>query len=411
MSMSEPEPQHGLIAHMFRRGGRYLILDMALNIVIPYALISGVSSVIFAVLDRSAGWALFSLVGFFGSVAGLLLSRTITLEARRRIQPIIGSVTELPARSSVLYLRSFKIDEEFANLHPFFKEDTWRTFGRLIGVGNRYKIESTIEEEFFHYFSRFGRFVAVGNPGELYPRLGASRFYLRKDDWKPDVRRLMRRARLVIFVAGLGKTESAEGVIWEFAEAVRILPPSRVILLVCTPSSAYNRFRGAVATEFARRRGRSSAELPHEPRLPKCPSFQGSRPTWSPPLYGIIRFDDNWTSEFVLFDQAQKPRPAHRIRRRAAVRAEIDNLMRRVDARLYGNVIHPSRWVHTSTYGAIFVAVGFYSVHLVLSSTNGTAVERVLNLLLVTLPILGGIRSFVSGQRYVELCNGKIVDP
>ncbi|MEJ8653583.1 hypothetical protein WKI65_37450 [Streptomyces sp. MS1.AVA.3] len=73
---------------------------------------------------------------------------------------------------------------------------------------------------------RFGRVVAVGQPGERLPLPGADRFYLPLDDWQPVVSDLIGRARLVILIAGTGP-----GTLWELTEAARLLRPEQLLLL------------------------------------------------------------------------------------------------------------------------------------------------------------------------------------
>jgi hypothetical protein len=84
--------------------------------------------------------------------------------------------------------------------------------------------------------------------------------------------------------------------------------------------------------------------------------------------------------------------------------------MMRVDERLPGKVVHPSRWAHALVYCTPIIAVGAFSAYQMLSAADSTGIERVLNTLLVTLPLLGAMRSIVSGQRYVELSSVRVAN-
>ena len=85
--------------------------------------------------------------------------------------------------------------------------------------------------------------VTVGRPDEASPAVGAVRMYLPRDDWQAPVRELMRRARPVVVVLGDGP-----GVLWELNEAMRILPPERLVLVVPMDDEEYEQFRETTAT-------------------------------------------------------------------------------------------------------------------------------------------------------------------
>jgi hypothetical protein len=261
--MSEEEPSSGLVRYIFRRGGKDFALDFLLVIGTGFGLISGIGAAVIAVTDSSWEWALFSLV-VISSVQCARARRVVHIAALQCITPILRSASDLSTMSFVLYLRSFGIDSELAATCPLVGKGNWYLPERLFGIDNTERSLSTKEQEAVRLVSRFGRTIAVGHPGESLPPLGADRLYLAKADWKSDVRDLMPRTRLVLLVAGIASdTESAAGTLWEFTEAVRVLPPSRVLLLICTGPEAYYRFRDAAATELAKRDGEHYSEVPN----------------------------------------------------------------------------------------------------------------------------------------------------
>ncbi|MEY9961753.1 transferase [Streptacidiphilus sp. MAP5-3] len=114
-------------------------------------------------------------------------------------------------RRPVLYLRSFKpADEDMAEVDDVV----------AVNIHSR-------EEQLAASLSAFGPVIAVGDPEESLPRLGAARFYLPTDDWKPAVRQLMDLSQLIVLHLGLG-----DGLWWEVEQARSTQPPRKLILLV-----------------------------------------------------------------------------------------------------------------------------------------------------------------------------------
>src|SRR6185295_6816763 len=70
-----------------------------------------------------------------------------------------------------------------------------------------------------------GPFVAVGNPTEELPVLGAARVYATDEAWQMTVDELTARAGVVLLQAG-----ESEGVAWEVHHVVNLDAPERLIL-------------------------------------------------------------------------------------------------------------------------------------------------------------------------------------
>jgi hypothetical protein len=127
-------------------------------------------------------------------------------EARRRgARPIAAEQIGSLERPPVLYLRSFEDDPRAA---------------RIKGV-------LTEEEHLGKVLSQIGPFMAIGRPGEPLPAVGASRVYVGDANWQSMVEGLLRRARLVVI-----RTGQTTGLEWEVEQAVRLLTPERLVLLV-----------------------------------------------------------------------------------------------------------------------------------------------------------------------------------
>jgi len=163
------------------------------------------------------GWALVwvSVVCIPICLVAMLLRKNVSAKFRLQVRryearlatPALPATAQAIAPQSppVLYLRSFDDDRRGAQLRGGLTE----------------------EEHLGHVLGQIGPFVAVGRPGEPLPEAGASRFYLADADWQVTVRNLMQTARLVVI-----RTGRTQGLGWEVKEAVRLLAPERLILLV-----------------------------------------------------------------------------------------------------------------------------------------------------------------------------------
>ncbi|MGW2150508.1 hypothetical protein ACWCOT_39800 [Nonomuraea bangladeshensis] len=221
----------------------------------------------------------------------LLLGASIVLleRGRRHRHRIIPSFEELAGERYLLYLRPFAID--LAMALPPDEAPGWHT-------RSPFELPGTHEQFVIRQFRGLGRIVAIGQPGERLPQLGAERGYLPVGNWQDTVSRLIQGAHAVIMTAAPGP-----GTLWEFTEALRTTTPSRLLLLVYY-DELYHPFREGAAQEYATR---SSAEpdvswppLPHLPDIPPpAPHAKGLR--WDFPLQGILSFDDEWRPRFTRF--------------------------------------------------------------------------------------------------------------
>lgn len=91
---------------------------------------------------------------------------------------------------------------------------------------------------------------------------------------------LIAGAHVVMLSAGPGP-----GTVWEFVEALRLLPPERLVLLAYGAGD-HDRFRTAVAAEYARRSGTEpgAPDTGCWPPLPALPDYppptRPERPLW-----------------------------------------------------------------------------------------------------------------------------------
>ncbi|MFE0172354.1 hypothetical protein ACFWZ2_08550 [Streptomyces sp. NPDC059002] len=232
------------------------------------------------------GWLLFQLG-----------TRQLVRGKRHLVETIV-SFDQLVGVRYVLYLRPFVLDPVMAR--PPLPDRGWyrRSPWELPGL--------TQEEFLVQQFAGLGRMVAIGRPGEALPLLGAQRGYLPPDDWQTTVGELLGGAHVVMLSAAPGP-----GTVWEFIEALRIVDPARLVLLVCCAPAEYDAFRRAVVaayTERAAHRNRNGSGevdgrvLP----LPDLPPFltPDRRPgrQWNFQFKGVVVFDGDWRARFLAFD-------------------------------------------------------------------------------------------------------------
>jgi hypothetical protein len=171
-------------------------------------------------------------------------------------------------RLPVVYLRSFKDDGKAAApiVDPYFPASP---------------VFFTEEEYLVDALNDFGPCVAIGQPGEKLPDLGAARMYLDDDEWQDKVRELLVSSRLVVLRAGY-----TQNFFWEVEQSIKIATPQKIIMLI--PNIIYDRFRIRANQYF-------SKPLPEEIGNTNGNTRIGS-------LYGYIYFDEDWTSHFIKFE-------------------------------------------------------------------------------------------------------------
>jgi TM2 domain-containing membrane protein YozV len=152
-------------------------------------------------------------------------------------------VIQQDKRPPVVYIRSFKDD---GKLLP----GGWRA--RWFSVVN-WTTAVSVEQELAIIMERVGPVVAIGKPGELLPELGAARLYASDDEWQATITDLMRRAGLVVVLAG-----ATANLKWEIDQAVNLLPRRQLIFV----SLGKGRGEEAFDKDVERRFGRPEADEP-----------------------------------------------------------------------------------------------------------------------------------------------------
>jgi hypothetical protein len=157
-------------------------------------------------------------LGSLPSALGFVLfTAGVALAARGRRMRVSGAEGALAAdvRAPIVYLRPFGADST---------QGVKRWVSR-VRVSPREGFERTYEERLARTLRKVGPFVAVGDPTERLPRLGASRVYAADEDWQETVDELTARAGVVVLHAG-----ESEGLAWEVHHVIELDAPERAVL-------------------------------------------------------------------------------------------------------------------------------------------------------------------------------------
>jgi hypothetical protein len=186
--------------------------------------------------------------------------------------PIFATLgTRLMSRSGITILR-WSRKRHLVYLRSFAADATWfdspLDLFWLLVHGARYE---TYEWSLAKAVRDVGPLVAIGEPGEKLPPLGAARLYVDGDNWQRVVEELVDRSQLVILRAGL-----TPGFWWELKHLVEKCDPQKVVIYLP------KRDRGGLYREL---RERAVGNLPQPlPEYTNAAMFIGFGPQWEPRL-------------------------------------------------------------------------------------------------------------------------------
>ncbi|MGW4938865.1 hypothetical protein ACWEQH_38760 [Streptomyces sp. NPDC004166] len=277
--VSDPRGQSRVLGVMLLSFGWILLpVGAAFEFVCFAALRPGESKPVWSPLVGAA-------LGLIG-VGILMAARYSVRQGKRHLSPITTAQEVLGGPPFVLYLRTFTDDPALGDFRP--GADLRSSFGDAHISNQALRTE---EEQLKVAVRPFGPMVAVGRPGQRLPEVGARRLYLDQHGWQDTVLRLMAKAGdsgLVLMGAGRGAALR-----WELTQAVALVPPSRLVLLVPMWQENYESFRQDVAALFP-------ASLPGYPNGARLVKYKAR-------IRGAIYFDDDWTAHFVRFDTPRSP--------------------------------------------------------------------------------------------------------
>lgn len=194
----------------------YWYFDLGSDLVeAPEKLLPHLPPAIALALPLSVAMVAFPLV-----LAIFALSRRLRRYAQRRALLSADEMRLVDPRRPVLFLRSFHDDQvSLADARM-----AWPL--RLFDPGAQ---AGTLEELLIREFAYLGPVLAIGNPSDQLPALGAARKYCRGKSWQEVVEALIDEAALIVVAV-----EQSAGVGWEtetvrrkklLGKALFILPP------------------------------------------------------------------------------------------------------------------------------------------------------------------------------------------
>ncbi|MFJ8860145.1 hypothetical protein ACIRD8_17110 [Streptomyces sp. NPDC102451] len=252
---------------------------------------------------KSSTDGLFVLLAPMG-VAIFDRSRKLFLLGRRHMGMVVSEKKFFRPGTYVLYLRSFEDDKQRAVL----KDQIWPR-----GVGHNpdpaggtiFLVTSSRDEEehIADAMRPVGQLIAIGAPEEVLPFAGAVRMYLPKESWKQPVRELMEHSRLVTLSLG-----SSAGTVWELSEAMRILPPQRLLLMMpgATSKEEYGKIREEVGTALRALPDSDMNKTWRGKVPPTLPDYPHEKPENSP-VSGLIHFSADWQPVFTPTPPLRRP--------------------------------------------------------------------------------------------------------
>jgi hypothetical protein len=150
-------------------------------------------------------------------IVALPLAFWLWRRARAHFVPTAQFVLDADHRPPILLLRSFEDDRAAVRATQL-----WRRM-LLLNRLARHRLEEVAAAT----LRQVGPFIAVGDPRQSLPELGAFRASFRNDEWQGKVQEWMKAARVVVIIAGRG-----EGLAWELRTAAQIGALEKVVLLM-----------------------------------------------------------------------------------------------------------------------------------------------------------------------------------
>ncbi len=204
-------------------------------------IVAGLGIALISAIDNFA----VSILGIFLSYLGV---RTLN-RGRRHFVPIGLHRLSGDPRPHVLYLRPFDDDGAELQISLATINRSWAARGNWRQLGSMFRFIHTNEQYLSLAFKDIGPLVAIGDPEERLPRLGATRVYARGErGWQDLVAQLAAGARYVLLQIG-----RSPGLLWEVQFVVDHVRPEQLILFLPNQRLRLTRPMGPAKRERLRR--------------------------------------------------------------------------------------------------------------------------------------------------------------
>ena len=228
-------------------------------------------------LASGAGEIILAYVigALFGGLGGLFsqLGRSAYIQGKKHLASSAEAKLAEDTRPPVLYLRSFLDEKLDAAGGPPPRTIMLPSF-------------ITQEEQLVRALEDIGPTVAIGEPNEPLPEVGAARMYVEPARWKHVVTDFMAKACLVVIRVG----RQSEGLIWEEEQALKRMQPHQVVFVVPDDADSYRKLRSRLNPRLA-------AELPafeewHAAKPARLRAVLYFLPGWQPKMVDLGEEDD-----------------------------------------------------------------------------------------------------------------------
>jgi len=188
-----------------------------------FILLGGVGLLVFTAvpLDFFVKYNIAQLVDTIRTALFALL-----IYARQCFQPSFQSVVAADHRPPVLFLRSFTDDEKLQ--YQF---------------ADRALFDFSLESRLADHFYALGPFIAVGEPKDESPHLGAARVQLSDDQWQGAVVDWIANSQLILIMAG-----ATHWIGWEMRKVIDLGDAEKTIILFPQTKNRWRLFRRGQTT-------------------------------------------------------------------------------------------------------------------------------------------------------------------
>jgi hypothetical protein len=239
----------------------------------------------------------YTLLNIFGDLLPIILGVLLAYvgvrllnRGKRHFVPVGLASLKKDPRPPILYLRPFSEEGDIAQISPnainrgFGEKGVWRSIALLI------RFLDTYEQYIGYAFRKIGPLVAIGNPTEGLPHLGAYRIYVGQEgDWQQMVSTLANQASCALLQIG-----SSDGLMWEVQYIVNHVRPEQLIL--CLPNQKFkiSRLSGPKKREQKRQQIYQAFRAKTQEFFPKPLPAEIGRAMF-------IYFDQDWNAKLSLF--------------------------------------------------------------------------------------------------------------